>query len=214
MLRSLSKLQVKKLIGLVLCLFSIYPTLVCLIEDIVGPLNGLSSIGISGSDGGYTIINFMLVYIIGAGINLTNIKVKKQLVGMVIILNTVLLALWGKVNSSISWMYCNPLVILNSAMIFLLFKDFRISSLLINKLSKASFTCFCVHLIILEKFEIQKAVQASTFYMIGHMSIVCLATYAVSYLAYKIWNIISSPILLRLENIFVKINLDFLINEE
>ena len=47
--------------------FSVYPIIVEVFEEAIGEtLNGMSSIGLSGSDAGYMIVNFILMYIIGA----------------------------------------------------------------------------------------------------------------------------------------------------
>lgn len=71
----LSKAEFDLLLRIFIAVFAIYPTLVDLLEGITGNnFYGLSSIGMYGSQYGYTIINFMMVYLIGAYIRERNIK--------------------------------------------------------------------------------------------------------------------------------------------
>lgn len=59
--------ELKKCIFLLLSIFSVYPTLVDFAQEIAGnEINGLSSVGMYGSQWGYSIVNFILMYIIGA----------------------------------------------------------------------------------------------------------------------------------------------------
>ena len=54
---------------LILVLFTVWPTFFDLIQGVLGKeLLGISTIGMYGSQYGYTIVNFVLMYIIGASI--------------------------------------------------------------------------------------------------------------------------------------------------
>ncbi len=56
----------KMLLALTFVLFSLYPMLIDLLKYWTGrTFNGASTIGIEGSQGGYTIVNFVLMYLIG-----------------------------------------------------------------------------------------------------------------------------------------------------
>lgn len=68
---------IKKFVWVLLLIFSVYPTIVDIAQEIVGDeYIGLSTIGAYGSQWGYTIVNFTLMYIIGA-----YIRVQKKIVG-------------------------------------------------------------------------------------------------------------------------------------
>lgn len=57
----------KRIIVLLGVLFLVYPMLVDLLKEISGnSFNGLSTIGAFGSQQGYTIVNFVVMYLIGA----------------------------------------------------------------------------------------------------------------------------------------------------
>lgn len=64
---SLNLRQAKRMLIILISAFSIYPTLVDLLFEIIGrEIMGLSTIGAWGSQYGYTIVNFSLMYVIGA----------------------------------------------------------------------------------------------------------------------------------------------------
>ena len=67
LLNSISNENRKLLLLLMFILFSVEPTLVDLLNSVSGEsYNYLSFISLMGSDAGYSIVNFILVYIIGA----------------------------------------------------------------------------------------------------------------------------------------------------
>lgn len=58
---------IRKIIVMLVLAFSVYPIAVDLLQEKVGrEFTGLSSIGMYGSQWGYSIVNFALMYIIGA----------------------------------------------------------------------------------------------------------------------------------------------------
>lgn len=211
-LRKLSKKQLIKFLGLSIFLFSIWPTIVDMIESTTGSKNGLSTISMYGSDRGYTFVNFLLMYMIGAGVHLLNINVKKQYTTSLFFVCVIVITIWGKINSGVAWSYCNPVVILEAASIFLLFKQIELQSQFINNLSKATFTCFLFHNIILNKFGIAFAVQQSAMYLVGHILFTCVTIYLISFAVFQLWNIVSKPIEKSLNNLFMKKKIDFSVN--
>ena len=63
----MSRESLKRFLCVSLVMVSIYPTMVDVLEECLAkPFVGLNPISINGSIGGYTIINFILVYIVGA----------------------------------------------------------------------------------------------------------------------------------------------------
>lgn len=124
----------KFFIELMIVLFSVYPTVVdALIEVTKHSFNGLSSISMYGSQYGYTIVNFMLCYCIGAYIRFEDKKmdrIKTSRLLLVLLVCILTLTCWSVVNDHIgfyaertAWEYCNPIVILSGMCMFLLFKS-------------------------------------------------------------------------------------------
>ena len=121
----LSKKQMKLFIIVLAAVFSVYPTLVDVFFELAGmEFTGLSSIGAYGSQWGYTITNFVLMYIIGAYLRLglpddfrpSRIRLAAGIAGCVILLTA--WAVWndriGFYTERSAWEYCNPIVILSA----------------------------------------------------------------------------------------------------
>ena len=158
-LKRLSQRNYKLLLAISICVFSVYPTMVDILEELSGrSFNGLSSVGMYGSEYGYTIVNFVIIYIIGGYIRRFDIKASNKNLFIAYIINTILLALWGRLDEMIgynmfdfvhvernAWEYCNPLVILQAVAIFELFKRMRFVNRVVNKLAKASFCVYLIH---------------------------------------------------------------------
>lgn len=129
-------------------LFSVYPTIVdVLIEVTKHNFNGLSSIGMYGSQYGYSIVNFIMCYCIGAYIRFESERISKVSNGILVggLLSCVaIMTLWSAINDKIgyftektAWEYCNPLVIVVAICAFLLFKRINIKNRrFINSLAK------------------------------------------------------------------------------
>lgn len=215
-LKKLSKEKLRSLVILMLMLLSVLPTLADVVEGVNGgSIMGLNTISAFGDDYGYTLVNFVLMYVIGAYIRLADIRVKKRYAVAACAVLTVTLAALGKLGfSGIGWSYCNPLVIAQAVVLFLLFRQMEFSSNLINELSKGAFTCFLFHSILLYKIGIASAVRWSPVLMLGHVLIGAVGIYLVSYVVYRIYNFFAQPILLLVGNLMQKCRIDFSVEEE
>lgn len=171
-LKRLSKGDYKLLLEISICVFSLYPMLVDILEELTGrSFNGLSSVGMYGSEYGYTIVNFVLIYMIGGYIRRFDIKTSNRNLLCTLILNTTILAAWGYFDEMIgynmidfihvernAWEYCNPLVILQAVVIFLLFKRMQFTNCVVNKLAKASLCVYLIHGYFIRYLGIDKVV--------------------------------------------------------
>lgn len=184
----IDKLTIRNLRTLVLLsmiFFSIIPTVVDVLGELRGKqILGLSTIGLYGSQWGYSIVNFMLMYLIGAYLKkeynrLIEIDSRKLITFFVI--NTLLLVVWARGNDSISiltersaWEYCNPLIICEAAAVFILFGRINLGmNKTINYLANGVFTVFLLHGVFIPHLQIQKYVTGSTVPMILHI-VVCM----------------------------------------
>lgn len=115
---------------IVLVLFSVYPTIVDVFVEVTGRLwNGVSTVGMYGSQWGYSIVNFILMYIIGAYLRFEGLEIKKWNMGKIIALWVILIftmTVWARINDYTgyaversAWEYCNPLVIASAVLVFL-----------------------------------------------------------------------------------------------
>ena len=112
---SLSREKFRVLLLCSFILFSVNPTVLTFVQDYMGwNVDGLSAISIAGAGNGYTLINFILMYIIGAYIRIQGVKlsIKPQvlfvlLAGIIFVGNKYL---YG--YSEMFYDYCNLFIVL------------------------------------------------------------------------------------------------------
>ena len=216
-LQQLSKKQLHKLVLLMVFLLSVWPTL----SDIVGAVRGSHFMGLNpvsayGSDWGYTLVNFVLMYVIGAYIRLADIRVKKRYTVVAAMVYTVILAVTGKYDpgTGIAWSYCNPIVIAQAVTLFLLFQQMEFSSKIVNGLAKSVFTCFLFHGYLLGKWDAATAVQHSLLYLLAHILSAVVVIYLASWVVDKIYHFLADPILKLIKKLLDYWKLDFSVWKE
>lgn len=212
----LEKRQRIKFVLLCFLVFSVYSYAVDIIETVGhAQTGGLSPVGILGSQYGYTIVNFVLIYLIGAYIRHEGIKLgfKSCIVG--ILLCSTIMFFTSNIESiyglnRVTWYYNNPIVIVMSALFFLLFKEFRINSRVVNELAKAAFTCYIFHgdfMLLFGIPGIEKATSSSVVIMLVHQALTAVSLYLVSYVIYKAYSPVSRQIMRLIVPICDKVDL-------
>ncbi|HJB45647.1 MAG TPA: acyltransferase family protein [Candidatus Mediterraneibacter surreyensis] len=210
------KLKEKSRIFVLICfmIFSAYPTLIDFMSEIVGrQWNGLSSIGLYGSQWGYTSFNFLLMYIIGAYMRRYNIRIKKfttyKLMLLLLACNVILVC-WSRFNDFIgyfteksAWEYCNPVVILEAVIIFILFSRIRSKSIkMINILAQGAFSVFLLHDLFIPYIGIEKIVVGNAAIMVIHILASSILIYMVCWCINFICNLLMRPIYRKLSKLF------------
>lgn len=190
----------KLFICTLILLFSVYPTIVdVFIEVTKHSFNGLSSIGMYGSQYGYSIVNFTLCYCVGAYIrfeseDISKVNTSKLLGGLLACV--IIMTVWSALNDRIgyftektAWEYCNPLVIMSAVCAFLLFKRIKIkNSKLINSLAKGSFTVYLIHISLVTHVGVKFFVNNNIFILILHMALSSALIYFVCWIVYLIYS--------------------------
>lgn len=178
--------QAFKLMIVLITLFSVYPTIVDILREVTkNEFTGLSSIGAYGSQYGYSAINFILCYCVGAYIKKNENQLKKvnNRILLVLLASSVfIMTVWSVINDQIgyymeksAWEYCNPLVILNGFCFFLLFKRINIRyNKTINSLAKGSFAVYLLHINLVNHIGVGKFVNGNILILALHM--ICSAT--------------------------------------
>ena len=194
--KTISKENFKKLVLTLFIIFSLETILV----DFFAFSSELSTISLKGSLSGYSIVNFVLVYTIGAYIRTNQIKITKKqaLLGIFICLAVIFLQtifenrFFGGIRSA--WNYNHPAAILMPVFIILLFNHVNFESKTINELAKATFTCFLFHGFFMPRIMVERFVNGNIFLLIIHQFGSAILLYLASYLIYKIYAFITKPL--------------------
>lgn len=201
LLCDLSYKAAKRLLIVLMLFFSVWPTMVDVLSEITSrQWGGLSSIGLYGSQWGYTIVNFMLMYFIGAFLRVHGPRkltiVNKKYIVLLMALSIFILTGWAVLNDKTGFFtersaeeYCNPVVIGMAVMCFLVFNDVNLgTNRIINELSKGSFTVYLLHYTFLKRIDVEKIVQFQTPIMFLYLVACVLGIYILCWLVYKIYD--------------------------
>ena len=196
---------------LIVSVFSVYPTLVDWFSKFTGKnWFGLSSIGLNGSQEGYQIVNFIMMYYVGMYINknidkLKNISIVKLI--MLVIATTLIISLMANgfeilgIGMNTAWSYCNPFIVVEAVLIFLIFNKINIGSKrYINKISAASFTVYLTHCYLIQYIGVEWAIQQNTIIMLLHLYISVIAIYLVCFIVYLIYSYLAKFVTDRLKH--------------
>lgn len=144
-IRQLSKKNMLIFIGVLMALFSVWGTLLDAGADILQfSIVGSSTVSAYGNHAGYTIVNFVLIYFIGAAIhkwNLLNWSKWKD-AGCYLLISIMIFLLSLKTLSA--WYYSNVLVILSSVFLLNFFRKIKVQSRLINIVARATLGIYLI----------------------------------------------------------------------
>lgn len=214
-LKQLNRQSFRKLIITVLLVFSVWTIVVDIAGNIMGmEIKGLSTIGAYGSQNGYTIVNFLMMYIIGAYLQMECNDLRPIGINILLIIADVLLIMsWALVEHNLgleyvtAWYYNNPLVVLLAIHVFQIFRSIKFYSAVVNELAKAAFTCFLFHCALLGFVGIKYFVNARPYLLLVHILLVPILLYLASYIAYRLYRICFGWIIKALTPLVNKVNL-------
>lgn len=214
-MKSLNKIQLKQMMIVLFMCFSVYAIIADIIGDIkCSTIMGLSSIGMYGSQNGYTIVNFSFMYIIGAYIRICEEKftcLSKNKLILIMLFLVSIDATWYfifdylKFNNDTSHSYLNPVVVIMAVVAFLFFKKINLDqNRIINKLAQGSFTVFLLHDVFLSYIKIETFVNKPLYILAAHIIISVIVIYLVCWLVHVIYECITAPIYKSVEKFFPK----------
>lgn len=155
----------------------------------------------------------MLIYIIGSYIrrNEITVKSKKAILGIVIIVIIITTMAYIEhicgFEKTVTWNYNNPLVIFMAILVFLLFKNFKLYSRVINKFARAGFTCYLIHAYFLPKLVKGSIVNGNVFLLFIHQIVVGIGLYILSYLVNSLYEMGITLFIKKIEPMCNKINI-------
>lgn len=208
LLKQLTKKSQLTLIVIMMLVFSVWPTVLDVAGGVIGmDTMGMNTVALNGADGGYTIVNFVMLYIIGATISqhdLLKHSLKWDLIGY--ILCSIILTV-QELMLCAGWSYANPIVILSTVCFFNIFRKIHVSSNVINVISKASLGVFLIHTqplicgYVWSKCGIETACQGSLLGLAVNMLICCIGTYVVCTLLDTFCRWLTTPVSKMLDKI-------------
>ena len=177
-------------------LFSVYAIGVDLFGEISGKdWMGLSTIGAWGSQSGFTIVNFMLCYCIGACLRLNGIPehlLKHRY--LYCIISVLLIFVWAQINQRLSkfgmessWQYHNPIVIFYAVTLFIIFKKLTFASNFINKAAKVVYPLFLIHCTVIGSLPISDYCQGSLLNMLLCYFTSSISMYFISWVVFCLY---------------------------
>lgn len=208
-LQRLTDKQWKVFLSTIMISFSAFPTAVDVLQEIShSTFYGLNPIGRLGDQGGYTIVQFCLMYVIGA--YLRREKTQRALWQVVAMLATcsLLLLVWSKLLPQTAWIYCNPLVILEAILVFALFERIHMESKWINCASKAVFTCFLCHGIFLKMLPVERMVQKDLWMLLPLLAAILIGIYVLCLGIHCVYHYLEKYVIKNILKIFEKVVLD------
>lgn len=208
--------QLKYFVCSILIVFSCYTFMTDALEAISRTsFAGINSIGLYGDQQGYTIINFMLVYIVGAYLRITNVQYNLKNSIVLYMVSTMLIFFAALVSvrysfAQISYNYNNPLVIFQAVGLFMIFKNLSIGShKIINVLAKSSFMTYLIHpaILILIPFDKMMTLPAYLYIIISILLpiIIYLVGWLVDFIYQYVMSFITRPLDKDLNNLTINI---------
>ncbi len=191
-------------------LFSVWPTLVNLSGEVFHiEWFGLNSIGAWGSQKGFTIINFLLLYSIGACFRLNTFQIRRSILlivlcGSLIFAWALLCDLTGWQFTKSAWEYHNPLVIFMAVMLLNYFRDIEFQSKAVNNMAKGAFFCYLIHWKILMHAKIYHFATQPVYYMVMHLALLIIVCYLISWVLYRIYCMLFGNLFKKLDAIEIK----------
>lgn len=196
----LERQDFKKFILLIFAIFSIYSYSVECLEFILGSsLVSMSPVGVQGSQAGFTIVNFILLYFFGAYINKFGFELPK-LISVIGLPVAIFLITAMSYFGNRAWSYNSPLVIVEALLIFNIFLNIRITSSIIDELSQSTLACYIMHTTYMKYLGIELAVSRGVAFIIIHQIITSVFLYLAAYVLWKLYDVTLGKMVSSLTN--------------
>ena len=192
--------------AILLALFSILPTITdyC-IPAFAHTKTSISAISIYGNGNGYTLVNFILLYYIGGFIAHKKINLKWIPATLGVFFCTAIICVMMFIEPIQAISYCNIFVVLQAALLFLLFKNFNFNSRFINFIAKSVWGIFIIHTtlvtLFVKEYPLAPNISGSTSSLLTHFSI-CIAG---TFLCALVWDKFCSLIICPIQHLLDKV---------
>ncbi len=219
LLDSLSFKTALRLMIILFSCFSFYATFVKMLCNIKGEqIIGLDSVGMYGSQMGYNIVNFMMMYTTGAFLRKFQIKERfksKRMLAAAFLLSTFMIMIWYfieeklpdifsdlqkiEISDRACFMYSNPFVICEAISILLLFLNMDIGYKKgINTISAAVYSVYLLHGSMIILVGAWRFVQRNPLIMCAHIILSAVGIILICTLVHYLYKMMTRPIFKRL----------------
>ena len=207
-----SKQKYIKSFLILLLILSVEPTIIDIISKYFGDsYSSLNFIGRYGSQWGYSLTNFILLYICGALLKIGKDKYRSEyntkIIVSLIIICIAILIIWYKLEgpvyeknnvfASTAFEYCNPIVIIESILIFLVFEKLKFQSKTVNRIAKYSFMVYLTHVYIFYNILPSGIQEYSCLKFIGTVLLITIICYILGTIAGIIYHLIVEKLILQ-----------------
>lgn len=190
----------KLLLGaMMFAVFSLWAYSVDLLEILLDRSLGQSSpVAYGGDTNGYTVVNFLLCYLIGALLGSGDFSIRRPVA--VFAGTTAVNCLLGQmIGIYPAVAYSNPLVIVQAASLLSAFEKLNIAhSSVINRLAGASFTVYLAHTFFIKLCHVEKFVNLHPLVMLAHIALCQIGIYMACFVIYLIYDAVTKPVFNRL----------------
>lgn len=207
-LTSLNKKQLTYMIIALLFFFSVLPVVDCITTS-AGYNLGLSTVATNGSNAGYSILNFVVVYCVGAYIRISELhkKLSSWIVFIVILLCFIAIRLLSLIPYSMTpfnvagWYDSIFVIILAASYLILSLKinmGGKVSKVIVN-LAKANFICYLLHYALLRFANPHDVLVLPTYKALPIMILFCFAIYLLSWMLWLFYNLVFNWLVKKLD---------------
>ena len=198
----ISAKQKRLLLSLCIVLFVIWPSLTDVLSICTGEnWDMISTIGLFGSQSGYTVVNFAVMYLIGAYLRQVGCKFRSWSVteiSLSILGVTVIITMYATHFPWYALAYYHPCVVLNAVLVFELFLKLKIGdrlNMVVNCTAKGVFSVFLFHGFLIPLVFNMDSVNWSPFELTAHILKTAVLIFAICIFIHWLYHILVVPIL-------------------
>lgn len=207
-LKIISKEEANHFYMMIILFFSVIPALLDVYKEFLHVNLSLNNpLGHFGSGLGQTFVQFLLMYLIGAYIrqyDVPKLLSKQKNVIALLLINIVVILPFVSYESiqNTDFMdraflaYHNPLLISESVLLFLLFRNMKFNSKIVNFLAKSAFTCYIIGNVIISKLFNWDYLLASPILMLGYLLAFVIIAYLISVVYFTVYTRIIKPLIM------------------
>ena len=189
--------KLRRFLLLLLLVFSVWNYAGQLLSLLTGlSFTSGSTVGIKGAQDGYTIVNFILCYCVGAAIGRKSLTVRRP--GLLLLGCLAAELLLSRLGLYFSISYLSPFVICQAACAVLLAERVRFQSRFVNFIAGAALSVYIIHMHLLARFDPASCAGRSLFGTAAYLAMTVAVIYAAGVAAQVLYTALARPIRRRL----------------